>query len=243
MKTKLLLLITLFISASFIQATASSFYKDDEGKFRKQRLDLVESLNRKGISDLQVLDAMREVPRHIFVPESVRRHSYLDQPLRIGHQQTISQPFIVAYMCQALELTGTEKVLEIGTGSGYHAAVLSLISAEVYSIEIIPELGRSAAARLMGAGYINVDVKVGDGYKGWKEHAPFDAIILTAAPPEIPQPLLDQLNIGGRLVAPVGVGYQELVLIRRDESGYNRTTLLPVRFVPMTGEAQKVEKE
>ena len=239
MKTRILAVILLSIGWLAAPLSAYSTHNYDEEGFSELRFNLVESLKDKGITDQRVLDAMCEVPRHMFVPENIRHDSYLDHPLPIGHQQTISQPYIVAYMCQALELIGTEKVLEIGTGSGYHAAVLSLLSEEVCTIEIIPALGRTAAARLKGLGYENIRVKVGDGYLGWQEHAPFDAIILTAAPPKIPQPLLDQLKIGGRLIAPVGVGFQELVLIRRVEDGYHETTLLPVRFVPMTGEAQQ----
>ena len=217
----------------------SSDPQQDSETWQKQRQKLVAGLKVNGISDEAVLRAMTEVPRHAFVPERVRSASYQDHPLPIGQDQTISQPYIVAYMCQALKLTGKEKVLEIGTGSGYHAAVLSLLAGKVYTIEIIRELGNRAARTLDSLGYENVKVMVGDGYRGWPEHAPFDAVILTAAPPQIPQPLLDQLKVGGRLIAPIGVNWQELVLVERDEAGYRQTKLLPVRFVPMTGEAQK----
>lgn len=211
----------------------------DHEIWQKQRQKLVTGLKADGITDESVLRAMNEVPRHAFVPKRVRSASYEDHPLPIGSDQTISQPYIVAYMCQALELTGKEKVLEIGTGSGYHAAVLSLLAEKVYTIEIIPELGKRAARTLDSLGYENIEVKIGDGYRGWLENAPFDAVILTAAPPKIPQPLLDQLKVGGRLIAPVGINWQELVLVRRGEDGYRETILLPVRFVPMTGEAQE----
>ena len=212
-----------------------------EKSWKEQRARLVQSLKRKGITDKAVLEAMMTVPRHQFVPELQRLHSYADHPLPIGHGQTISQPFIVAYMCQALRLSSSEKVLEIGTGSGYHAAVLSLLCDKVYTIEIIPALGRSAKKLLSGLGYENIEIKIGDGYQGWEKHAPFDAIILTAAPPQIPQPLIDQLDLGGRLLAPVGVGWQELVLIEKSEQGLKETSLLPVAFVPMTGEAERMK--
>ena len=204
-----------------------------------QRFRLVEELKQDGITDQNVVSAMLSVPRHAFVPITIRQQAYVDHPLPIGHEQTISQPFIVAYMCQALKLNGTEKVLEIGTGSGYHAAVLSLLADTVYTIEIISELGKRAERTLDSLGYDNIIVKIGDGYRGLSDNAPFDAIILTAAPPEIPQPLLDQMKIGARLIAPVGETWQELVLIERKNTGYSRKSLLPVRFVPMTGEAQK----
>lgn len=208
-------------------------------EWTKQRDQLVKQLELEGISDVRTLEAIGKVPRHKFVPESLRDHSYEDRPLPIGHAQTISQPFIVAYMVQELKLSADDRVLEIGTGSGYHAAVISELCRQVYSIEIIPELGESARELLAELNYSNVEVRIGDGYVGWEEHAPFDAVILTAAPPEIPQPLLNQLRIGGRLIAPVGVDWQELVLMVRTENGFDRKKLLPVRFVPMTGEAQK----
>jgi len=212
-----------------------------EKNWQKQRADLVQGLAEKGVTDKAVLEAMMTVPRHEFVPELQRRAAYADHPLPIGHGQTISQPYIVAYMCQALKLSDSDKVLEIGTGSGYHAAVLSLLCEKVYTIEIIPALGRSAEKLLARLGYENIEVKIGDGYQGWKEHAPFDAIILTAAPPKIPQPLIDQLSPGGRLLAPVGEGWQELVLLENTEEGLKETNLLPVVFVPMTGEAEKMK--
>ncbi len=201
-------------------------------------MQLVEKLELEGISDVATLGAIGKVPRHKFVPKSYRSHSYENRPLPIGHSQTISQPFIVAYMVQALKLSKKDRVLEIGTGSGYHAAVMSEVCEHVYSIEIIPKLGEGAQEILSELGYKNIDVKIGDGYIGWKEHAPFDAVILTAAPPKIPQPLLNQLAVGGRLIAPVGVNWQELVLITKTETGFSRKRLIPVRFVPMTGEAQ-----
>ncbi len=240
MKISSLFIVFLIFTVAVITITTPlSCQHADEDHWNAKRAKLVNSLAKKGITDKMVLNSMMTVPRHEFVPKNQRSASYADHPLPIGHSQTISQPYIVAYMCQALKLTGNEKVLEIGTGSGYHAAVLSLLSKTVYTIEIIPELGNTAAKLLDELGYVNVKVKVGDGYQGWQEFAPFDAVILTAAPPQIPQPLLDQLNVGGRLLAPVGVGWQKLVLVERTEDGFKETELLPVVFVPMTGEAQQ----
>ncbi len=192
-----------------------------------------EQIKARGIRDSRVLKAMASVPRHRFVPESELHRAYQDSPLPIGHGQTISQPFIVAYMCEALGLEGHEKVLEIGTGSGYHAAVLSLLAKEVYSMEIVEALADEARERLKKLGYGNVMVIFGDGYKGLPEEAPFDAIVVTAAPPQIPQELLRQLKTGGRMVVPVGRAEQELLRITRTEQGVKVERLLPVRFVPM----------
>ncbi len=168
-----------------------------------------------------------------------RQAAYEDHPLPIGLKQTISQPYIVAYMTQSLQLQKSDRVLEIGTGSGYQAAVLGELAQEVYTIEIIPQLGERSKKLLADLGYRNIHVRVGDGYQGWPDKAPFDAIIVTAAPPKLPQPLLDQLKIGGRMIIPVGNTRQELVFIRRTENGYDRKNVLPVAFVPMTGEAQR----
>jgi protein-L-isoaspartate(D-aspartate) O-methyltransferase len=199
-----------------------------------------EQLRRGGIRDPVVLAAMEKVPRHRFVPADLRELAYEDGPLPIGHGQTISQPYIVALMTELIEPKKTMRVLEIGTGSGYQAAVLGECVGEVDSIEVVPELGRAAAALLKEMGYRNVHVKIGDGYEGWPDRAPFDAILLTAAPPEhVPRPLLEQLKIGGRLVAPVGRGVQDLVRIRRTEKGFDREVIAPVQFVPMTGKAQR----
>ena len=195
----------------------------------------------RGIVDPRVLDAMRRVKRHLFVPEPVRAAAYGDHPLPIGHDQTISQPYIVALMTELAQVKPGARVLEIGTGSGYQAAVLAVLAKEVYSVEIVEPLAAEADERLARLGYRNVTVRSGDGYRGWPERAPFDAILVTAAPPEIPQPLLDQLAPGGRLVAPVGPerGEQVLVVVERTESGLKRWSVAPVRFVPMTGEARK----
>jgi protein-L-isoaspartate(D-aspartate) O-methyltransferase len=195
-------------------------------------------LRRRGIRDRRVLAAMATVPRHLFVPEQLAGRAYRDEPLPIGYGQTISQPYVVALMSQLAELSPAESALEIGTGSGYHAAVLSRLAGRVYSIEIVPELAAAAGETLGRLGYENVEVRSGDGYRGWPEAAPFAAIVLTAAPTEIPGPLLDQLAVGGRLVAPVGEGTQQLTVITRTPGGLRRETVAPVRFVPMTGEAQ-----
>ena len=192
-------------------------------------------IEARGVADPLVLKAVRKVPRREFVPDPLKEFAYEDRPLPIGEDQTISQPYIVAFMTEALKLKGGEKVLEIGTGSGYQAAVLAEIAGHVYSIEIIPALAERGGKTLEKLGYKNVTVKCGDGYQGWAEHAPFDAIIVTCAPDHIPEPLKRQLGVGGRLVIPVGSFFQELLLITRTEKGYRKESLLPVRFVPMTG--------
>ncbi|HEV8631338.1 MAG TPA: protein-L-isoaspartate(D-aspartate) O-methyltransferase [Thermoanaerobaculia bacterium] len=205
------------------------------------RRDMVEQQIRgRGVRQPEVLQAMESVPRHLFIPSEHRDQAYGDAPLPIGWGQTISQPYIVAKMTELLELDRHDKVLEIGTGSGYHAAVLSRVAGQVFTIEIIDELGRQARATLQQLGYENVHVRIGDGYKGWPEEAPFDAIILTAAPPrDPPQPLLDQLKMGGRMVVPVGSFVQDLLLLTKTPHGIEKRTVAPVRFVPMTGEVQK----
>jgi protein-L-isoaspartate(D-aspartate) O-methyltransferase len=181
---------------------------------------------------------MRKVPRHEFVPESVRRAAYDDRPLPIGQGQTISQPYIVALMTELARLTPESRVLEVGTGSGYQAAVLAELVAEVYTVEIVPELARRAEGDLTRLGYKNVYLRLGDGYLGWPELAPFDAIVVTAAPEKIPPPLLEQLKVGGRLVIPVGDYFQELKVVTRTAEGYREEIGGSVRFVPMTGRAQ-----
>jgi protein-L-isoaspartate(D-aspartate) O-methyltransferase len=198
-----------------------------------------DQIEARGVRNPSVLAAMGAVPRHELVPESVREHAYEDRPLPIGHLQTISQPFVVAAMSEALDLGPEERVLEIGTGSGYQAAVLSGLCRQVFSIEIVAPLAERARTELGRLGYDNVQVRSGDGYQGWPEQAPFDAIVVTAAPDHVPQPLLDQLAPGGRLVMPVGDTFQELIRITRTQDGFERTSLFPVRFVPMTGEARQ----
>ena len=192
----------------------------------------------RGVQDERVLAAMRKVPRHEFLPDRTRKLAYTDTALRIGYEQTISQPYIVAIMTELAGLGPDSKVLEIGTGSGYGAAVLAEVAGEVYTIEILEPLANSARATLHRLGYKNVSVRHGDGYRGWEEAARFDAIIVTAAPPRVPEPLKQQLKIGGRLVLPVGDRYQEMRVIERTKDGFSEQPLFPVRFVPMTGEVQ-----
>jgi len=198
-----------------------------------------EQIEGRGIKDPLTLAALRKVPRHEFVPEGSAREAYGDFPLPIGHGQTISQPYIVAFMTEALGLRGGENVLEIGTGSGYQSAVLAEIAGRVHTIEIVPELAEQARARLARLGYRKVEVRAGDGYLGWPEAAPFDAIIVTAAAPRIPEPLKQQLAEGGRLVLPVGDEDQELIVVTRHGSAFDERRVLPVRFVPMTGAVRK----
>jgi protein-L-isoaspartate(D-aspartate) O-methyltransferase len=216
--------------------------QDDWAPLRHQMVE--EQIRKRGVRQPEVLRAMEGVPRHSFVPPDRRDQAYGDAPLPIGWGQTISQPYIVALMTELLELDRGDKVLEIGTGSGYHAAILSRVAGEVFSIEIIDELGHQAEQTLGGLGYDNVHVRIGDGYKGWPEEAPFDAIILTAAPPRIPQPLLDQLRVGGRMVVPEGGSFvQDLLLITKTPNGIEKRPVTPVRFVPMTGEVQQRKKD
>ena len=206
---------------------------------QKKRNDMVElQIAARGIRDPRVLEAMRTVPRHLFVPPAEEASAYDDRPLPIGSGQTISQPYVVAFMAEQLRLTGKEKVLEIGTGSGYSTAILASLAARVYSIEIRPELAHEAKERLAKLGVKNVELKAADGYRGWSEEAPFDAILVTAAPERIPPPLLEQLAPEGRMVIPVGAFYQELKVIKRQGGGYSEKSVLPVRFVPFVGEAE-----
>ncbi|MFH2008591.1 MAG: protein-L-isoaspartate(D-aspartate) O-methyltransferase [bacterium] len=208
--------------------------------YRQQRAAMVrDQIEARGVTDKRVLRAMRAVPRHLFVPSGLRGRAYDDRPLPIGYRQTISQPYIVAYMTEALGPRSTHKVLEIGTGSGYQAAVLSGLVQKVFTIEIVKPLGLATRGLLRRLGYRNVHVRIGDGYRGWPKHAPFDGILITAAPPRVPQPLVKQLKIGGRLVMPVGTGRQMLIRLTRTATGVKRENLLPVRFVPMTGEVRR----
>ncbi len=209
----------------------------------KRRWNMVATqIESRGIRDPCVLEALRSVPRHAFVPSEERARAYGDHPVAIGLGQTISQPYIVALMTELIQPNRSQKVLEVGTGSGYQAAILAECTAEVYTIEILPELGRRAESVLREQGHRNIFVRVGDGFDGWPEAAPFDAIVVTAAPQEIPGPLLDQLRIGGRLVIPLGSGSQDLVRVTRTDSGFQRETVTPVRFVPMTGKAQETPR-
>jgi len=194
-----------------------------------------EQIARRGIRDQRVLAAMRKVERHRFVSEAQRSGAYEDHPLPVGEGQTISQPYIVALMTEALALQGDERVLEVGTGSGYQTAILAELAAEVYSVEILPRLAEQARATLEDLGYQNVHIRLGDGSEGWAEHAPYQGILVTAAPPEVPPALLEQLAEGGRLVIPVGVQSQELELHTRRPEGFRVERLAAVRFVPLVG--------
>jgi protein-L-isoaspartate(D-aspartate) O-methyltransferase len=198
----------------------------------------------RGIRHEGVLRAMDTVPRHRFVPPSQQAQAYDDHPLPIGYGQTISQPYVVAFMTEQLDPQPEDRVLEIGTGSGYQAAVLAELVKEVYSIEILPALAQSAESTLKELNITNVHVRAGDGYQGWTEKAPFDAVIVTCAPDHVPQPLVEQLREGGRMIIPVGGRYsQELVLLRKERASLRRQAVLPVRFVPMTGKAEEQAQE
>lgn len=212
-----------------------SAYAGDPAKARHAMVE--EQLAGRDIRDPRVLSAMREIPRHEFVPEAQRQEAYDDRPLSIGHGQTISQPYIVAFMTEQLAAKPTDRVLEVGTGSGYQAAVLARLVAEVYSIEIVEPLAKRAAADLARLGFNNVKVKAGDGYAGWPEAAPFDAVIVTCAPDHVPEPLIAQLKENGRMIIPVGEegGVQELYLLEKRGGAVQKKAVLPVRFVPMTG--------
>ncbi len=199
-------------------------------------------IKARGVKDPRVLSALLKVERHRFVPEEYLDSAYSDQPLPIGEGQTISQPYIVALMTDLLDLKGNEKILEIGTGSGYQAAVLAELAKEVYTIEIVERLASTAKNRLLELGYLNTKVKAGDGYLGWPEAAPFDAIIITCAPDHIPEPLVEQLREGGRMVVPVGTYAQELKKIVKHSGKIETTDVIPVVFVPMTGNGVKEKK-
>ncbi len=212
----------------------------NQDAFAERRRKMVENqIISRGVEDEHVIQAMLKVKRHRYVPKNLQNTAYYDEPLPIGQDQTISQPYIVAYMTEALKLNGSEKVLEIGTGSGYQAAILAEIVHQVYTIEIVEPLAEMAEKRLRAEGYDNIQCRTGDGYKGWPKAAPFDAIIVTAAPPLIPEPLIDQLKEGGRMIVPVGKWFQDLVLLTKKDGKVKRKRLIPVRFVPMTGEIQK----
>ncbi len=214
--------------------------KKAKDEYKRERREMVEQqIRARGIEDESVLEAMMKVPRHKFVPENLAKESYIDSPLPIGLNQTISQPFIVAYMTEAADISKKDKVLEIGTGSGYQAAILGELAKEVYTIEIIPELAELSTQVLQQLGYKNVFVKTGNGYLGIPEQAPFDAIIVTAAPDEVPQALVDQLAVDGKMVIPVGTENQEMLIIKKTKKGVTEKRTMKVRFVPMTGKPTK----
>jgi protein-L-isoaspartate(D-aspartate) O-methyltransferase len=235
--------VRMAIVSQLLAATAVSCAEapgQDAASFAREREAMVaDQIAARGVRDARTLAAMRKVERHLFVPANVAAEAYADHPLPIGHGQTISQPYIVAFMTEALALRGGEKVLEIGTGSGYQAAVLAEVVANVYTIEIVAPLAAEAKERLARLGCKNVEVRAGDGYLGWPEAAPFDAVIVTAAAPRIPEPLKQQLKDGGRLIAPVGDEYQELIVVTRRGAQFETKSVLPVRFVPMTGAVRR----
>ncbi len=225
-------------------ALSASGCSSGEIAYERLRESMVrDQIAARGVENELVLKAMLAVPRHRFVPPDIRSFAYIDNPLPIGSNQTISQPFIVALMTASLDLEGGEKVLEIGTGSGYQAAVLAEIVDSVFTIEIIPELAGRARVVLDSLGYTNVFVRVGDGYDGWPRHAPFDCVIVTAAAPELPGPLVEQLKVGGRLVIPVGNVFQNLYVYEKNSSGIELISSHPVRFVPMTGKVRETDKK
>jgi len=207
---------------------------DPNDRFGQARRNMVETqIEVRGIKDPRLLEVMRRIPRHLFVPENLRPEAYADEPLPIGEGQTISQPYIVAYMTEKLELRGPERVLEVGTGSGYQTAVLSELVESVFSVEVVESLSLQAREVLGDLGYSNIRFRVGDGNSGWEEHAPYEAIIVTAAAPAVPAPLRRQLKDGGRMILPLGTFSQELVLIVREGDRFRQSELLPVRFVPL----------
>jgi protein-L-isoaspartate(D-aspartate) O-methyltransferase len=225
---------------TLVTAMACEAAVPDEARLAQARERMVaDTIAARGVRDASTLKALRKVPRHLFVPEDLLAEAYGDYPLAIGRGQTISQPYIVAFMTEALALKGGERVLEVGTGSGYQAAVLAEIAAEVFTIEIVASLGEEARERLSRLGYKNVSARVGDGYLGWPEAAPFDAIIVTAAAPRVPLPLKEQLKDGGRMILPVGDDEQELRLVTRHGPSFDERRILPVRFVPMTGRVRE----
>lgn len=237
MKISQILLMNIFICMILLTSCYSQDFQSDSFAKRRKRM-VLEQIELRGINDQAVLNAMRKIPRHKFVPDIYVEYAYNDYPLPIGEGQTISQPYIVAYMTAALKLEPTDKVLEIGTGSGYQAAVLAEICDSVYSIEIFESLGTTAAKLFSTLHYENIKVKIGDGYKGWSEFSPFDVIIVTCSPSEIPQPLIDQLIEGGRMIIPVGrKNNQNLVLLKKKNGKIKQHSVLPVRFVPMINES------
>jgi len=225
------------IVASTVLVGCMTTAQNSDSDLRARRHEMVEQqIRQRGVTDTRVLDAMRSVPRERFVPPELLRQAYADGPLQIGAGQTISQPYIVAYMTEALKVGPSHKVLEVGTGSGYQAAVLSELVREVYTVEIVPELARQAEAVLRSLNRTNVHVRAGDGYAGWPEEAPFDRVIVTAAPEAIPRPLIDQLATGGLLVAPVGTqgAPQWMTIVEKTRNGVVERRTIPVQFVPFT---------
>jgi len=236
MKIHSIILMNISICIILLTSCYSQEFQSDSFEKKRDRM-VLEQIELRGVNDRAVLKAMRKVPRHKFVPDIYMEYAYNDYPLPIGEEQTISQPYIVAYMTAALKLEPSDKVLEIGTGSGYQAAVLAEICDSVYTIEIFESLGNKALRLLNSLHYDNIKVKIGDGYKGWPEFSPFDVIIVTCSPSEIPQALIDQLEEGGRMIIPVGLkNNQNLVLLKKKNGKIKQHSVLPVRFVPMINE-------
>ncbi len=237
MKRLILLLALVLVTVSWKSGPATAQPSDQEDFVRRRETMVTRQIERRGIDDPGVLTAMRTVPRHRFVPEGELRQAYTDSPLPIGYGQTISQPFIVAYMCLVARLDSTSRVLEVGTGSGYHASVLAQIADTVYTMEIVPQLADRARGAITALGYDNIVTRTADGYYGWPDSAPFDAIVVTAAPEHIPPPLIQQLAEGGRMIIPVGHPFltQYLVLVEKRDGQVRSRQLMPVRFVPLTG--------
>ena len=238
MRAKVLMPFGLLVSLAFhVHAEPSA----DDGEVARRNTMVDQQIEARGIRNPGVLRAMRAVPRHRFVPERMQTLAYDDRPLPIGHDQTISQPYIVALMSELAEVQPGARVLEVGTGSGYQAAVLAEMGARVYSVEIVEPLAQQARVTLAALGYGGIALRTGDGYRGWPEEAPFDAIVVTAAPTQVPAPLKEQLKVGGVIVIPVGDQRQTLLQIRRTKSGFDERRVIPVRFVPMTGEAARTD--
>ncbi len=244
LRNKIFNIASTFVSLCLSLLLAYGVNAEEENFYVAARQRMIqEQLVARGIKDKKVLEVMSWVERHKFVPEALKRYAYEDTPLPIDKGQTISQPYIVALMTELLELKGDEKILEVGTGSGYQAAILAELAKEVYTIEIIDSLGKGAEERLKGLGYTNIKVKIGDGYYGWEEYAPFDAIIVTAAAEYIPQPLIEQLKVGGRLVIPVGDERMQKLLLVQKQPGdkLKEYEITGVLFVPLVGEHPRVE--
>lgn len=231
LKPALVWLMLLFVLGGNLPAGA-------EDLWAAQRRAMVERLRQRGITNPEVLAAMEKVPRHLFVPESVRAQAYADEVLPLGSGRTVYAPHVVALMTSLLDLQKGDKVLEVGTGTGYHAAVLARLAREVYSVEIVGLVASQASQRLRALGYHNIQIRAGDGYQGWVEKGPFDAILLAVAPPHIPKPLIDQLRVGGRMVVPVGGLLQDLLVITKTADGLEKRTVIPVKLEPMTGKVR-----
>jgi protein-L-isoaspartate(D-aspartate) O-methyltransferase len=238
------LVIYIIIILTLISSASTNENSSNEDSFTSNRNKMVEiQIKARGITDANLIEAMLKVKRHLFVPDRYKHQAYFDHSLPISNNQTISQPFIVAIMTELAHIGSTEKVLEVGTGSGYQAAILAELADSVFSVEIICELAEQSEKLLNELGYKNIFIKCDDGFIGWEKHAPYDAIIVTCAPPDIPHNLIEQLAEGGRMVIPVGTYLQELMLITKNEGEIVKEEIIPVRFVPMTGEAEKMKKK